>query len=151
MRFCPGWIPAGTTCDLQFCESDMVGHTGVLEAAVIACKTVDACVGKIVDKTLALGGSAVILADHGNFERMWDTPNKMPHTAHTVGDVPLIVVDDAFKGRKMTNGRLADVVPTFLEVMGLPVPAEMTEGACFCNSDKTALVTAKNGENSWQR
>jgi 2,3-bisphosphoglycerate-independent phosphoglycerate mutase len=110
----------------NFANPDMVGHTGVLEAAVIACKTVDACVGKIVDKTLALGGSAVILADHGNFERMWDTPNKMPHTAHTVGDVPLIVVDDAFKGRKMTNGRLADVVPTFLEVMGLPVPAEMT-------------------------
>jgi 2,3-bisphosphoglycerate-independent phosphoglycerate mutase len=110
----------------NFANPDMVGHTGVLEATVIACKTVDACVGRIVDKTLALGGSLVITADHGNFERVWDTANNLPHTAHTVGDVPLIVVDDAFKGRQMANGRLADVVPTLLEVMGLPVPAEMT-------------------------
>lgn len=110
----------------NFANPDMVGHTGVLEAAVAACKTVDACVGRIVDKTLALGGSAVILADHGNFERMWDFENNMPHTAHTVGDVPLIVVDEEFKGRAMRAGRLADVVPTFLEVMGLQKPAEMT-------------------------
>jgi len=110
----------------NFANPDMVGHTGVLEATVKACRTVDACVGRIVDKTLALGGSAVITADHGNFERVWDSANNLPHTAHTVGDVPLIVVDDAFKGRQMVNGRLADVVPTMLEVMGLPVPAEMT-------------------------
>ncbi|MCE5184890.1 MAG: 2,3-bisphosphoglycerate-independent phosphoglycerate mutase [Planctomycetaceae bacterium] len=110
----------------NFANPDMVGHTGVLEAAVAACKVVDACVGRIIDKTLALGGSAVVLADHGNFERMWDVKNNMPHTAHTVGDVPFIVVDNDFKGRKMVNGRLADVVPTMLEVMGLPVPAQMT-------------------------
>jgi 2,3-bisphosphoglycerate-independent phosphoglycerate mutase len=113
----------------NFANPDMVGHTGVLEAAVAACKTVDACVGKVVEKTLALGGSAVILADHGNFERMWDFENNMPHTAHTVGDVPLIVVDEDFKGRSMKPGRLADVVPTFLEVMGLQKPAEMTGGS----------------------
>jgi 2,3-bisphosphoglycerate-independent phosphoglycerate mutase len=110
----------------NFANPDMVGHTGVLEAAIAACKAVDACVGRIVDKTLALGGSALILADHGNFERMWDKENNMPHTAHTVGDVPMIVVDEEFKNRRMVNGRLADVVPTMLEVMGLPVPAEMT-------------------------
>ena len=104
----------------------MVGHPGILEAAVTACKTVDACVGKVLDKVKQLGGSAVILADHGNFERMWDYDNNMPHTAHTVGDIPLIVFDEAFKGRKMVNGRLADVVPTFFEVMGVPKPAEMT-------------------------
>ncbi|MCI0498078.1 MAG: 2,3-bisphosphoglycerate-independent phosphoglycerate mutase [Planctomycetales bacterium] len=110
----------------NFANPDMVGHTGVLEAAVTACKTVDACVGRVVDKTLALGGSVVILADHGNFERMWDFENNMPHTAHTVGEVPLIVVDKDLKGRAMASGRLADVVPTFLEVMGLQKPAEMT-------------------------
>jgi len=110
----------------NFANPDMVGHTGVLEAAVVACKTVDACVGKILDKVKQLGGSAVILADHGNFEKMWDYENNMPHTAHTVGDVPLIVFDERFKGRKMVNGRLADVAPTFFEVLGVPKPAEMT-------------------------
>jgi 2,3-bisphosphoglycerate-independent phosphoglycerate mutase len=110
----------------NFANPDMVGHTGVLEAAVKACKVVDACVGKVLDKVKQLGGSAVILADHGNFEKMWDFENNMPHTAHTIGDVPLIVFDEEFKGRKMRNGRLADVAPTFLEVMGVPKPEEMT-------------------------
>ncbi len=111
----------------NFANPDMVGHTGVLEAAVTACKTVDACVGKVVDKVKSLGGSCVILADHGNFERMWDFKNDMPYTAHTVGDVPFIIVDEEFKTRKMAEGgRLADVVPTMLEVMGLGKPEEMT-------------------------
>ncbi len=111
----------------NFANPDMVGHTGVLEAAIKACKVVDACVGKVVDKVKELGGSTVILADHGNFERMWDFENNMPYTAHTVGDVPFIIVDEDFKGRKMAEGgKLADVVPTFLEVMGLDKPEEMT-------------------------
>ena len=110
----------------NFANPDMVGHTGVLEAAVKACLTVDTCVGKILDKVKQLGGSAVILADHGNFERMWDVKNNMPHTAHSVGSVPLIVFDEQFKGRTMTDGRLADVAPTFFEVMGIEKPAEMT-------------------------
>ncbi len=110
----------------NFANPDMVGHTGVLDAAVTACKTVDACVGKVLDKVKQLGGSAVILADHGNFEKMWDYENNMPHTAHTVGDVPLIVFDERFKGRTMRNGRLADVAPTFFEVLGVEKPKEMT-------------------------
>jgi 2,3-bisphosphoglycerate-independent phosphoglycerate mutase len=111
----------------NFANPDMVGHTGVLDAAVVACKTVDRCVGKVVDKVSQLGGSCVILADHGNFERMWDFKNNMPHTAHTIGDVPLIVIDEEFKGRKMAEGgKLADVVPTLLEVMGIEKPEQMT-------------------------
>lgn len=111
----------------NFANPDMVGHTGVLPAAVVAAETVDACVGRILDKVKQLGGSAIILADHGNFEKMWDFENNMPYTAHTVGDVPFIVFDERFKNRKMAaGGKLADVVPTFLEVMGLPKPAEMT-------------------------
>jgi len=111
----------------NFANPDMVGHTGVLDAAVTACKTVDACVGKVVNKVKELGGSCVVMADHGNFERMWDLKNDMPHTAHTVGDVPLIVIDEEFKDRKMAQGgKLADVVPTMLEVMGLEKPKEMT-------------------------
>jgi 2,3-bisphosphoglycerate-independent phosphoglycerate mutase len=112
---------------MNFANPDMVGHTGVLEAAVKAAETVDACVGKILDKIKAMGGAAVVTADHGNFERMWDTENNMPHTAHTVGDVPLIVFDEKNKGRKMrTDGRLADVMPTLLDVMEVPKPQEMT-------------------------
>lgn len=111
----------------NFANPDMVGHTGVLEAAIQAAETVDACVGRVVEKVKEKGGSAVVLADHGNFERMWDFKNNMPHTAHTVGDVPFIIVDEEFRNRKMASGgRLADVVPTFLEVMGLPKPEEMT-------------------------
>ncbi len=111
----------------NFANPDMVGHTGVLPAAVVAAETVDACVGRILEKVKKLGGSAVILADHGNFEKMWDFENNMPYTAHTVGDVPFIIFDEQFKNRKMASGgKLADVVPTFLEVMGLPKPAEMT-------------------------
>ncbi len=112
---------------VNFANPDMVGHTGVLEAAIIAAQTVDTCVGRILEKVKQIGGSAVILADHGNFEKMWDFEHNMPHTAHTVGDVPFIVFDERFKGHKMAPlGRLADAVPTFLEVMGVPKPAEMT-------------------------
>jgi len=112
---------------VNFANPDMVGHTGVLEAAVTAAQAVDECVGKILEKIKETGGGAIILADHGNFSRMWDIKNDMPHTAHTVGQVPLIVFDERFKGRKMASGgRLADAVPTFLEMMGLEKPQDMT-------------------------
>lgn len=111
----------------NFANPDMVGHTGVLDAAVKAAHVVDECVGRILDKVKQAGGGAVILADHGNFERMWDEKNDMVHTAHTVGDVPLIVFDERFKDRKLADGgRLADAIPTMLEIMGLEKPQEMT-------------------------
>lgn len=112
---------------VNFANPDMVGHTGVLEAAVKAAVAVDECVGKILDKVRHLGGSAVVLADHGNFSRMWDFENDMPHTAHTVGKVPFIVFDDRYKGRKLRDGgRLADAIPTMLDMMGIEKPEEMT-------------------------
>ena len=112
---------------VNFANPDMVGHTGVLEAAIKAAEVVDGCVGRILDKVKSLGGRALITADHGNFERMWNTEKNQPHTAHTVGDVPLIVFDDRYKNKKLReNGRLADVVPTLLEMMKLPQPEEMT-------------------------
>ena len=71
--------------------------------------------------------AAIITADHGNFEKMWDTEGNQPHTAHTVGDVPLIVFDEQYKNAKLREGgRLADVGPTLLEMMGVPQPEEMT-------------------------
>jgi len=74
-----------------------------------------------------MGGAAIITADHGNFERMWDTARNKPHTAHTVGDVPLIVFDERFKNSKLRQGgRLADIGPTLLQMMDLPQPEEMT-------------------------
>jgi 2,3-bisphosphoglycerate-independent phosphoglycerate mutase len=98
-----------------------------LSAAVKAAETVDQCVGRILDKVKGLGGSAIITADHGNFEKMWDIEQNKPHTAHTIGDVPLIVFDERYKGRKLRQGgRLADIGPTLLEMMDLPQPEEMT-------------------------
>jgi len=112
---------------MNFANPDMVGHTGVMDAAIKAGETVDKCVGKILDKVKEMGGGAVILADHGNFEKMWDSENDMQHTAHTVGKVPLIVFDERFKGKTMKDGgKLADAIPTMLDIMGLDKPAEMT-------------------------
>lgn len=114
-------------CVLNYANGDMVGHTGVLPAAIRAVETVDECVGRVVDATLARGGCAIVTADHGNCEQMIDPASGRPHTAHTTYDVELIVVDDALKGRSLrAGGRLADIAPTLLEMIGLPQPKEMT-------------------------
>jgi len=112
---------------VNFANPDMVGHTGVLSAAIKAAEAVDECVGRILDKVKTMGGSAIITADHGNFEKMWDTAKNQPHTAHTVGDVPLVIFDERYKGCELReSGRLADIGPTLLEMIGLPQPKEMT-------------------------
>ncbi len=112
---------------INFANGDMVGHTGNLAAATKAIEAVDAGVGKIVDATRRQGGSLVITADHGNAEMELDPTTGGPHTAHTTFDVPLVLVDDRYKGKKLREGgRLADLAPTCLDLMGLPVPAEMT-------------------------
>ncbi|MBQ3220074.1 MAG: 2,3-bisphosphoglycerate-independent phosphoglycerate mutase [Clostridia bacterium] len=111
---------------LNFANCDMVGHTGVFDAAVKAVKTVDECVGKVVDKILALGGSAIITADHGNADKMEDE-NGSPFTAHTTNKVPLIVVGKEFKDVKLRDGGiLADVAPTLLDMMEVAIPEEMS-------------------------
>ncbi|OHB76207.1 MAG: phosphoglycerate mutase (2,3-diphosphoglycerate-independent) [Planctomycetes bacterium RBG_16_55_9] len=112
---------------INFANPDMVGHTGILAAAVKAAEVVDECVGRILDKVRSLGGAAIITADHGNFEKMIDGSPDNPHTAHTVGDVPLVVFDERFKNAKLREGgRLADIGPTLLQMMDLPRPEEMT-------------------------
>ena len=106
---------------LNFANCDMVGHTGVLEAAVKAVETVDTCVGRVVDATLKMGGIAMVTADHGNAEDM-KQPDGSPMTAHTTNLVPFILCG---AGTELRTGRLADIAPTSLDVMGLACPEEM--------------------------
>ncbi|MEG1914677.1 MAG: 2,3-bisphosphoglycerate-independent phosphoglycerate mutase [Acidaminococcaceae bacterium] len=110
---------------LNFANPDMVGHTGVLTAAIQAMETVDTCVGQIVQAILSLGGVVCITADHGNLEQMQDPVNKQPYTAHTTNKVPFVVVG-LEKGRTLHSGKLADIAPTLLELLHLPKPAAMT-------------------------
>jgi 2,3-bisphosphoglycerate-independent phosphoglycerate mutase len=113
---------------VNFANGDMVGHTGKLDAAIKAVETVDACVQKIVDATLAKGGKLIVTADHGNAEQMFDPQTNAPHTAHTLYDVDCIIVDEELSADTplREGGRLADIFPTALALMGLEKPAEMT-------------------------
>ncbi len=120
---------------LNFANMDMVGHTGILPAAVKACKTVDHCVGQIMAKLQAKQWSAIITADHGNAEKMIADDGN-PHTAHTVGRVNCILVDDDFKGKTLQDGALCDIAPTLLQIMGLPQPQEMTGQSLIAVSDQ---------------
>ncbi|MBQ3242526.1 MAG: 2,3-bisphosphoglycerate-independent phosphoglycerate mutase [Oscillospiraceae bacterium] len=108
---------------LNFANCDMVGHTGVFDAAVAAVEAVDTCVGKVVDKILSMGGRALITADHGNADQMYE-PDGSPFTAHTTNPVPLLLVGDSEHTLK-EGGRLADLAPTMLEMLGLAQPEEM--------------------------
>ena len=111
---------------LNFANCDMVGHTGVFDAAITAVKTVEECVSKVVDKILAMGGQAIITADHGNADKMV-AEDGSPFTAHTTNKVPLIVVSDSLVGKTLRDGGiLADIAPTLLDMMGVAVPEEMT-------------------------
>jgi 2,3-bisphosphoglycerate-independent phosphoglycerate mutase len=112
---------------VNFANGDMVGHTGVLEAAVKAVEVVDECCGKILTALDRQDGLAIVTADHGNCEQMIDPQTGGPHTAHTTYDVECILVDNRLKGKKLREGgRLADIAPTALQMMGLNTPAEMT-------------------------
>ena len=108
---------------LNFANCDMVGHTGVFDAAVKAVKAVDECVGRVVDSTLKMGGSVIITADHGNADCMVGEDGQ-PFTPHTTNPVPFCVVGYPCELRE--GGRLADIVPSILKIMGLPQPPEMT-------------------------
>ena len=110
----------------NFANPDMVGHTGVLPAAVSAITAVDGCLGRCIDALLAAGGTALVTADHGNAEQMWDYELNAPHTAHTTNLVPVILVGPDVAGRTLRDGALTDVAPTLLQLLGIEPPAEMT-------------------------
>ncbi len=109
----------------NFANPDMVGHTGDLNAAMAACAAVDQGLGQVVDALEAVGGAMIVTADHGNCEMMVDPETGGAHTAHTTNPVPVILMGGP-KGAELRNGRLADLAPTLLALMGLPQPSEMT-------------------------
>jgi 2,3-bisphosphoglycerate-independent phosphoglycerate mutase len=110
----------------NFANADMVGHTGRLDATIAAVETLDACLGDIMNVLRAQGGTAIVTADHGNAEQMWDSELNAPHTAHTSNPVPVILCADRFKGRRLHDGTLRDVAPTMLSLLGIPMSPEMT-------------------------
>ena len=112
---------------------DMVGHTGVFSAAVTACETVDFCVGKIIPSFLNCGGVVLITADHGNSEKMMDDKGA-PFTAHTTNPVPLIIIGLHQTKKTLSEGKLADIAPTILSIMGIKAPFEMTGKPLFISS-----------------
>lgn len=116
---------------LNFANPDMVGHTGKMDAAIKACETVDNCLEKIVEKIQSLDGTAIITADHGNCDQMSDNDN--PHTAHTTNPVPFILIKRGLKLFK--KGRLSDVAPTVLDLIGIDKPDEMTGTSLIMNNE----------------
>ncbi len=110
---------------VNYANPDMVGHTGDLNAAIIACQTVDTSLGRVVAALEKTGGAMVVIADHGNCETMIDPETGGPHTAHTTNPVPVIVYG-APSSATIRDGRLADIAPTLLDLMNLPLPPEMT-------------------------
>jgi 2,3-bisphosphoglycerate-independent phosphoglycerate mutase len=122
---------------VNFANPDMVGHTGSLPAAIKAVEATDRGVGELLDALAKVGGSAVIGADHGNAEEMWDFRNNSPHTSHTLNLVEFFVVGPQFAAgqtKLRTGGRLADIAPTVLALMGLPQPKEMTGVSLIASS-----------------
>jgi 2,3-bisphosphoglycerate-independent phosphoglycerate mutase len=110
----------------NFANADMVGHTGRLDATIAAVETLDRCLGRMMTALQASGGTAIVTADHGNAEQMWDPQLQGPHTAHTSNPVPVLLCDDRFRGRRLHDGALCDVAPTMLDLLGIPLAPEMT-------------------------
>src|SRR5262245_48389858 len=110
----------------NYANADMVGHTGNFEASVKAVEVIDECLGKVVDAVLRKKGKVVITADHGNIEQLIDYDTGMPHTAHTNNLVPVILVDQERKSCRLNQGSAKDIAPTVIQLLGLPLPREMT-------------------------
>jgi 2,3-bisphosphoglycerate-independent phosphoglycerate mutase len=120
---------------LNIANPDMVGHTGVMPAAVAAVQATDTALGKIMAALDEVGGVMVMTADHGNCETMFDPKTGQPHTAHTTAPVPVVIYDPARRWKKLRDGgALENVAPTILEIMGLPKPSEMTGESLIASS-----------------
>jgi 2,3-bisphosphoglycerate-independent phosphoglycerate mutase len=128
---------------LNYANADMVGHTGSLAAAQKAVEAVDGCIGRLAQAVEEEGGTLVITADHGNAEMMRDPKSGEPHTAHTLSPVPFVIVNPPFAIARLEDGRLADVAPTLLDLLGLEKPAAMT--------GRSLIVARAEGRASLQR
>jgi 2,3-bisphosphoglycerate-independent phosphoglycerate mutase len=110
---------------VNFANPDMVGHTGVWDAALAALEVIDACLGRVATAVLGAGGALVVTADHGNVEQMRDAAGQ-PHTAHTTADVPIVLIGEPWREARLQDGTLADVAPTVCELLGIPAGPRMT-------------------------
>ena len=121
--FCERWTTNGYRFGIiNFANPDMVGHTGVIPAAVAAVEAVDACLGRVIEAVHGGGGACLVTADHGNADHMLE-PDGSPNTAHSLNPVPFVVT---VAGVEVASGVLADVAPTALALLGIEQPAEMT-------------------------
>jgi len=130
---------------VNYANTDMVGHTGKLDAAIKAVETVDQCLGRLEPAVKAAGGVLLITADHGNAELMVDPETHQPHTAHTLDPVPAILVNGPPQITRLEHGRLADIAPTLLDLMGLPKPAEMTGRSLLVPTPRAVAAGAGAG------
>ncbi|HCR36892.1 MAG TPA: 2,3-bisphosphoglycerate-independent phosphoglycerate mutase, partial [Opitutae bacterium] len=112
---------------VNFANPDMVGHTGSLKAAIQACETVDACLAELLSALDKVHGKALITADHGNADQMWEPALNTPHTRHTLNPVEVVIYGEGCEGLKLrSSGRLADIAPTLLQLMQIDNPPSMT-------------------------
>jgi 2,3-bisphosphoglycerate-independent phosphoglycerate mutase len=123
---------------VNYANGDMVGHTGIFEAAVRAAGTIDACLGRLEAALNDVGGAMLVTADHGNAERMHDNETGQPNTAHTLSPVPLVLVNGPASASALKNGVLADISPTILALMDLPQPPEMSGGSLLVSAETHA-------------
>ena len=121
---------------VNYANTDMVGHTGIMAAAIRAVETVDGCLGRLEAAVRAAGGALLITADHGNADCMRDAATGQPHTAHTHNMVPVLLAPDEKYATRIVDGRLSDLAPTVLELMGLAIPAEMTGRSLIAPGDE---------------
>jgi 2,3-bisphosphoglycerate-independent phosphoglycerate mutase len=130
---------------VNYANSDMVGHTGDLAAASRAIEAVDACLGRLMEAVRKAGGVLFITADHGNAEQMFDERTGQKHTQHTLNRVPALLFNGPAKVHSLADGKLADVAPTMLALMGLPQPKEMTGRSLLSQEARPALLAAPHG------
>jgi 2,3-bisphosphoglycerate-independent phosphoglycerate mutase len=127
---------------VNYANSDMVGHTGNLDAAIKAIEAVDTALGRLMDAVKKAGGALFVTADHGNAEQMYDETTHQKHTQHTLNRVPALLFGAPANVRSLSDGKLADVAPTMLALMGLPQPTEMTGHSLLSEMSRPVVLAA---------
>jgi 2,3-bisphosphoglycerate-independent phosphoglycerate mutase len=127
---------------VNYANSDMVGHTGNLAAAVKAVEAVDACLGRLMEAVKKAGGVLLVTADHGNAEQMYDEKTHQKHTQHTLNRVPALLFNAPAIIHSLADGKLADIAPTMLDLMHLPQPKEMTGRTLLAETSRPVVLAA---------